>query len=244
MPLTESTVEQAALDWLRSLDYQIIYGPGMAPGTPGAERDSYGQVVLESRLRQGLRRLNPELPNPALEDAFRKLARPGLPSLVVNNHHVHRFLAEGVPVEYQRPDGSIGGGLVKVLDIENPGNNEFLAVNQFTVVEDQNERRPDIVIFVNGLPLAVIELKNALSENATIATAYNQIQTYKKQIPSLFYYNEAVVVSDGIGARIGTITSNQEWFMPWRTIEGETLADKRLPQLQVVLRNLADLFSK
>ncbi len=235
---TESTVELAALDWLKEAGWAVVYGPSIAPETPDAERHNYGQVILESRLRQALERLNLALPHPGIEDAFRKLTRPGLPSMIANNHHIHRYLVEGVPVEYQRPDGSIGGGLVQVLDHENPENNEFLAVNQFTVVEDQHERRPDIVLFINGLPLAVVELKNALSEQATIATAYNQVQAYKQQIPSLFHYNEAVVVSDGIGARIGTVTANTEWFLPWRTIEGETLADKHLTQLQVMLEGV------
>lgn len=238
MPLTETTVEQAALEWLKSQGYGIVYGPAIAPETPDAERESYGQVVLERRLREALERLNPTLPQPAIEDAFRKLTRRELPSLIANNHTIHHYLTDGVPVEFQRKDGSIGGGLGQVLDYNDPDNNGFLAVNQFTVVEDQHERRPDIIIFVNGLPLAVIELKNALSETATIATAYNQVQTYKQQIPSLFHYNEALVVSDGIGARIGTVTANTEWFLPWRTIEGEKLADKHLTQLQVLLEGV------
>jgi type I restriction enzyme R subunit len=147
-------------------------------------------------------------------------------------------MVDGVPVEYQRADGSIGGDLVRVLDYDEPENNEFLAVNQFTVVENQHERRPDVVLFINGLPVAVIELKNAADENATIWSAFNQLQTYKRQIPSLFAFNEALVVSDGVEARIGTLTADREWFMPWRTIEGEELADNRLPQLQVVIEGV------
>ena len=137
---------------------------------------------------------------------------------------MHRLLVEGVAVEYQRPDGSIGGDLVRVIDFDHPENNDWLAVNQFTVVEGQHNRRPDIVLFVNGLPLAVIELKNAADEDATIWTAFNQLQTYKQQIPSLFAFNEALVISDGVQARIGTLTADRERFMPWRTIEGEELA--------------------
>ena len=166
------------------------------------------------------------------------MTRPGLPSLVANNHIIHKFLVDGVPVEHQRPDGSIGGDHVRVLDCDTPENNEFLAVNQFTVVEDRHERRPDIVLFVNGLPLAVVELKNAASESATIWSAFNQLQTYKEQIPSLFAFNEALVISDGTQARIGALTSDREWFMPWRTVEGEELADERLPQLQVLLEGV------
>jgi type I restriction enzyme R subunit len=236
--LTESVVEQAALAWLEGLGYTILSGPEIAPGQPDAERDDYGQVILERRLRQALQRLNPAVPADAIEEAFRKLTRPDLPSLIANNHAIHKFLVEGVPVEYQRADGSMAGDLVRVLDFEEPDNNEFLAVNQFTVVEDRNERRPDIVLFVNGLPLAVHELKNAADENATIWSAFNQLQTYKQQIPSLFAFNEALLISDGVQARIGTLSADRERFMPWRTIEGEALADARLPQLQVVLEGV------
>jgi type I restriction enzyme R subunit len=158
--------------------------------------------------------------------------------LVANNHVIHKYLVEGVPVEYQRADGSIGGDLIRVFDYDDPENNEFLAVNQFTVVENQHERRPDVVLFINGLPIAVMELKNAATENATIWSAFNQLQTYKQQIPSLFAFNEALVISDGVEARIGTLTADREWFMPWRTIEGEELADNRLPQLQVVIEGV------
>ena len=237
---TESVVEQAALAWLESLGYTILSGLEIAPGELEAEREEYGQVVLERRLRQTLQRLNPQIPSDALEEAFRKLTRPESPSLVGNNHAIHKYLVDGVPVEYQRADGSIGGDLVRVLDHDTPENNEFLAVNQFTVVEDRRERRPDIVLFVNGLPLAVIELKSATSESATIWSAFNQLQTYKEQIPSLFAFNEALVISDGMQARVGTLTADREWFMPWRTIEGEELADTRLPQLQVVLEGVFD----
>ncbi|MFP7756212.1 type I restriction endonuclease subunit R [Thermodesulfobacteriota bacterium B35] len=235
---TESVVEQAALAWLEALDYTILSGPEIAPGEPAAEREDYEQVILESRLRQALQRLNPQVPADALEEALRKLTRPDMPTLVANNHLIHKYLVDGVPVEYQRADGSIGGDLVRVLDYDMPENNEFLAVNQFTVVEDRHERRPDVVLFVNGLPLAVIELKNAATESATIWSAFNQFQTYKEQIPRLFAFNEALVISDGVQARIGTLTSDREWFMPWRTIEGEELADTLLPQLQVVLEGV------
>ncbi len=235
---TESVVEQAALAWLESLGYAILSGPEIAPEEPAAERDEYGQVVLERRLRQALHRLNTHVPSDALEEAFRKLTRPDSPSLMANNHVIHKYLVEGVPVEYQRVDGSIGGDLVRVFDYDEPENNEFLAINQFTVVEDRHERRPDIVLFVNGLPLAVIELKNPTGEEADMWRAFNQLQTYKEQIPALFMFNEAMVISDGVEARIGTLTADREWFLPWRTIEGEELADARLPELQVVLEGL------
>ncbi|HOK98627.1 MAG TPA: type I restriction endonuclease subunit R [Bacteroidales bacterium] len=238
--LTESDIESVALDLFSGLGYQTLFGPDIAPDMPSAERTDYRQVILETRLLQALQRLNPQVPYDAIQEALRKLTRPDLPSLIANNHAIHKYLVEGVPVEYQRRDGSMGGDLVRVLDYDSVDNNEFLAVNQFTVVENQHERRPDVVIFVNGLPLAVLELKNAVAEEATIWAAYNQLQTYKEQIPSLFAYNEALVISDGIQARIGTLTANKERFMPWRTIEGEQLADTMLPQLQVVLEGVFD----
>jgi type I restriction enzyme R subunit len=236
--VTESVVEEAALAWLESMGYLVLSGPEIAPGELAAEREDYGQVVLEGRLRQALQRLNPQVLADALEEALRKLTRLEFLSAVKNNRALHRMLVEGVPVEMERAGGSRGYEPVWALDFENPENNEFLAVNQFTVVEDQRDRRPDVVLFVNGLPLAVIELKNAADEKATIWSAFNQLQTYKQQIPSLFAFNEATVISDGVEARIGTLTADREWFMPWRTIEGEALADTRLPQLQVVLEGV------
>ncbi len=236
--LTESEIESAALGWLKPMGWETLFGPEIAPGMPAAERENYRQVVLEGRLRQALERLNPQVPPEALEEAFRKLTRPEFPSLVHNNHAFHRMLVEGIPVEIQRKDGSYGHEHIQVMDFDEPENNEFLAVNQFTVVENQHERRPDVVLFINGLPVAVIELKNAADENATIWSAFNQLQTYKQQIPSLFAFNETLVISDGVEARIGTLTADREWFMPWRTIEGEELADNRLPQLQVVIEGV------
>ncbi len=232
---TESIVEDAALDWLAGLGWQIAFGPELLDSERGGD---FGRVVLEGRLRQALERLKPNVPPDALEEAFRKLTRPDLPSLIANNHLVHKFLVEGVPVEYQRPDGSLGGDLVRVLDFDNPANNDFLAVNQFTVVEDRHERRPDVVLFVNGLPLGVVELKNAADENATIWGAFNQLQTYKQQIPTLFTWNAALVISDGVQARIGTLTADRERFMPWRTIAGEEVAPSSMPELQVVLEGV------
>ena len=157
---------RAMLNWPRwvgckRLDMNCGTGRRIAPGQPGAERSDYGHVVLEQRLQRALRRLNPQLPADAIDEAFRKLTRPDSPSLIASNHAFHKFLVEGVPVEYRRKDGSIGGDLVRVLDYDDPASNEFLAVNQFTVVENQRERRMDVVLFINGLPVAVIELKNA-----------------------------------------------------------------------------------
>jgi type I restriction enzyme R subunit len=232
----ESDVESAALAWLESLGWTLKNGPDIAPGEPAAERTDFGQVVLEQRLHDAIARLNPTLPAAALEDAFRKLTRPEGPTLEVRNRAVHRMLVDGVTVEYRTPEGTIRGAQARVLDFEDATNNDWLAVNQFSVNENKNTRRPDVVLFVNGLPLAVVELKNPADENATIWTAFQQLQTYKQQIPSLFAFNEALVISDGVQCRIGTLTADREWFLPWRTIEGEKLADEKLPQLQVTIR--------
>jgi type I restriction enzyme R subunit len=235
MTFTESVVEEAALDWLAGLGYAVAHGSDIIDSERGGD---YGRVVLADRLRAALVQLNPKVPASAIEEAFRKLTIPDSPSLVGGNHAMHRLLVEGVPVEYQRQDGSMGGDIVRVIDFDDPANNDFLAVNQLTVVENKHERRPDVVLYVNGLPLAVLELKNAADENATIWSAFNQLQTYKSQIPSLFTWNAALVISDGLAARIGTLTADKERFMPWRTIAGEQLAPAAMPELQIVLEGV------
>ena len=233
--VSESDVEEAALGWLAALGWSVAHGPDTAPDTPGAERDDYGEVVLGERLRAALARLNPDLPDEALHDARRKLTRPEGTTLVARNRAFHRMAVDGVTVEYRGRSGAIRGAQARVIDFDDRQANDWLAVNQFTVVENRRERRPDVVLFVNGLPLAVVELKNPADENATIASAHRQLQTYKAEIPSLFAFNAALIVSDGLEARIGTLTAGREWFKPWRTITGETLADPHLPQLQVML---------
>src|SRR3990170_113858 len=237
---TESVVEDAALGWLESLGYVVLHGPDIAAGESGAERSdpNYRDVVLEARLRQALVSLNPDLPTEALEDAFRKLARSDAPSLLERNRAVHRMLVDGVTVEYRRKDGSIAGAQAKVIDFDKPDNNDWLAVNQFTVCEGQHNRRPDVVLFVNGLPLAVIELKNPADENATVEAAIQQLHTYQSQIPALFATNAALLVSDGVQARIGALSAGKEWFKPWRTITGREDAAAKLAELQVVLEGV------
>ena len=238
--ITESVVEDAALDWLESLGWSVVHGPDIAPDTPGAERVDYGEVVLERRLRDALARLNPDLPATALDDAFRRLTQPSGPTVGARNRAFHRRLVDGVGVEYRSADGPIRGAQARVIDFDDPADNNWLAVNQFTVVENKHERRPDVVLFVNGLPLGVIELKNPADEDATIWTAWQQLQTYKAELLALFALNVALIVSDGVEARIGTLTAGREWFKPWRTIDGETLADPRLPQLQVMLEGVCN----
>ena len=236
--ITEAEVEAAALDWLSALGWQVAHGPDIAPDTPNAERDDYAQVVLERRLRDALAELNPSLPASALDDALRRLTRPEGSTLEARNRAFHRMLGDGVTVEYRAGDGRISGAQVKVIDFDDPNANDWLAVNQFTVTENRNTRRPDVVLFVNGLPLGVIELKNPADEDATIWTAWQQLQTYKAELPTLFSMNEALMVSDGTEARIGTLTSGREWFKPWRTVTGETLAGPYTTELQVMLEGV------
>ena len=236
--LSEADVEQAALDWLQATGWSVRHGPEIAPETPDAERSGYDQVVLEQRLRDALAELNPGLSEPALEDAFRKLTRPEGATLEARNRSFHHLLVHGVTVEYSSQDGSIRGAQARAVDFEDADANDWLAVNQFTVTENKSTRRADIVLFVNGLPLAVIELKNPADEEATIWTAWNQLQTYKAELPALFSMNGALVVSDGTQARIGTLTAGREWFKPWRTVSGEGLADLSITELEVMLEGV------
>ncbi len=236
--IAEADVEQAALAWLAGLGWQVAHGPDIAPDTPGAERDSYGQVVLAQRLRDALAQLNPDLPTDALDDACRQLTRPAGPTLAARNRDLHRMLVDGVTVEYRAGDGAIRGAQAQVINFAEPAANDWLAVNQFTVTEQQHTRRPDVVLFVNGLPLGMIELKNPADEDATIWTAWQQLRTYQAELPTLFSMNEMLMISDGTQARLGTLTAGREWFKPWRTVTGEALADAHMTELQVLLEGV------
>jgi type I restriction enzyme R subunit len=238
--LVENDVELAALDWFQQLGYAAVFGPHIAPGEPSAERKTFGEVVLEDRLRAALRKLNPSLSPETLDEAFRKITLPPHPSHHASNRAIHQMLVDGLAVECRRKDGSLGAVIVRLIDFAEPENNDWLVVNQFTVIEGQHNRRPDVVIFINGLPLGVIELKNAADENTDIWQAFAQFQTYKQQIPALFHHNAVLVISDGLEARIGTISADKERFMPWRTIDGETVAPATMPQLEVLLRGVFD----
>ena len=236
--LYESDLEAAALEWFADLGYSVRYGPDMASGEPGAERYSYDTVWLSGRLNDALARLNPRIPYAALSEALDKVTRLDSPILLSNNKAFHKMLVEGVEVEHLGADGRSIGEHVRLVDFDDPENNDWLVVNQFTVVEGRTNRRPDIVVFLNGLPLTVIELKNPADEEATIWAAFSQLQNYKDQIPSIFAYNEALIPSDGLEARIGSLTASEEWFHVWRTADGETLADRSLPPLQVMIYGL------
>jgi len=236
----ESHVEELALDWLEQVGWRVVHGPDIAPDAPGAERSDYGQVVLERRLRDAIARLNVNLPLSALDDAFRKLLRPEGASLEARNRFFHRMLVDGVAVEYRDADGAVRGAQARIVDFENPELNDWFAVNQFTVVENKHERRPDVALFLNGLPLALVELKNPADEDATIWKAWQQLQTYKAELPALFSMNAFLMISDATEARIGTLTAGREWFKPWRTISGEVVEDGNLLQLQVMIEGVCD----
>ena len=236
--LPESDVEDAALAWLARMDYAVLHGPDISPDGAVPERVSYDQVLLTKRLRDALERLNPHLPAETLEEVSRKVQQTEIPSLIEENRRLHRYLIEGVPVEIAREDGSISGDVAGLIDFDNVDDNDWLAVNQYTVVEHSHNRRPDVVLFVNGLPLAVIELKNPGDENATLEGAFNQLQTYKDQIPSLFRTNAVLVTSDGLHARIGSLTANLERFMPWRTVDGSVIAPKGTPELETLIEGV------
>jgi type I restriction enzyme R subunit len=240
MSLNESTVEDAALEWFGELGYSCLGAEALTPALSHGERKSYSEVVLAGRLREAIRRLNSVIPEDARDEALRKVLRVATPSLTQTNRAFHRMLRDGVPVEYPRPDGSIAGDHVRLIAFDDMRANDWLAVNQFTVIEGQHNRRPDIVVFVNGLPLGLIELKNAADEDADIWSAYRQLQTYKAEIPTLLHYNAALVVSDGLQARIGSLTANQEWFKVWRTIDGEGDAPKTSLELEVLVRGVFD----
>jgi type I restriction enzyme, R subunit len=236
--IAESHVEEAALAWLADLGYATASGLDIGPDGDKPERANYGDVLLVERVRAAIAKLNPTFGTAIRQDALTALLQTASPSLVDENRRLHRCLIEGVPVQIKREDGTISGEQVRLIDFDDPGANDWLAVNQYTVIENKANRRPDVVIFVNGLPLGVIELKNPGDENATLDGAFNQLQTYKAQIGPLFRTNAALVISDGISARIGSLTADRERFMPWRTVTGDGLAPKGTPELETVLRGV------
>ena len=237
--VNELDIEKTALNWLAGMGYSVLHGPDIGPDTSDAERSRYEDVVLERRLRDAVARLNPNIPAESQEEAVQKVLSPNSPSLVQNNRTFHLMLVDGIEVEYRDADGTIRGDRVQLLVFDSPENNDWLAVNQFAV-KGESARRPDIVLFVNGLPLGVIELKNPTDESATVWSAFRQLQTYKREIPRLFTYNQALVISDGVDARVGSLTADRERFMPWRTIEGETEAESTDLELEVTIKGLFD----
>jgi type I restriction enzyme R subunit len=220
--MTEDQLEQETLGWLQDVGYTPLYGPDIAHDGAKPERANYHQVVLTFRLREAILGLNPTIPTTAREDALKQVLDLGIPALLSANRHFHRLLITGVPVQYQK-DGQTRGDFVRLIDWANPQRNEWLAVNQFSIKGPHHTRRPDIILFVNGLPLVLIELKNPADVNADVWKAFDQIQTYKAQIPDVFHTNELLVISDGTEALLGSLSADAERFMAWRTIDGLTL---------------------
>jgi len=234
--ISEDHIEQIVIQELIELGYQHINGVDISPDGAMHERE-FNDVLLKQRLQEAIAKFNPKIPQEAQEEALRKVFRADNPSLIQNNYIFHKYLTEGIDVEYRQGD-RIAGNKVWLIDYTNPDNNEFLAVNQLTIIEGSINKRPDIILFVNGLPLVVIELKNATDENATIQSAFNQLQTYKQAIPSLFQYNALLIASDGWDALYGSLTAPRQFFVPWKSIDGKIVADENVPQMEVMAKGM------
>ena len=235
--ITENDIELYAIEELENLGYSYIYGPDIAPDTDAQERTTFDQVVLIEGLQKAIERINPTIPNQSKEDALKQVLRIGTPDLLTDNETFHKMLTEGINVTYQK-DGNQRGDIVKLVDFDTANNNEFNVVNQFTVIENNNNKRPDVILFINGLPLVVVELKNAVDENATIRSAYKQLQTYKATIPSLFTYNSILVISDGTEAKAGSLSAGFTRFMSWKTADGESEASHLIPEMETLINGM------
>lgn len=210
--ITENDIEIWAIEELENLGWKYIHGATIAPDGESPERNSFSDIVLENRLREAVQRINTSIPFDAQEEAIKKVLRIHSPEIMTNNQEFHHYLTNGVPVEY-RKDGQQRGDLVQLIDFDHPSSNDLLVVNQFTIIENNQNKRPDLILFVNGLPLVLLELKNAVDENATIQSAYKQIQTYKSTIPSLFTFNEICIISDGVDARAGSLSAGMSRYL-------------------------------
>ncbi len=235
--LTESQIESFAIERFQSLGYDYVYAPDIAPDGKAPVRVSFEDVVLHERLQKAVRRINKDIPHEAQDEAIKTVLRIASPDMLANNETFHRMLTEGVPVSIHK-DGAERGERVWLVDFENYKNNDFLVANQFTVIEKGHNKRPDVILFVNGLPLVVIELKNAADENATVQSAFRQIETYKKMIPSLFTYNALCVISDGLEARAGSLSADFSRFMAWKTADGKEEASSLVGQLEVLIEGM------
>ncbi|MCO6464309.1 MAG: type I restriction endonuclease subunit R [Saprospiraceae bacterium] len=235
--INENTIETFAIDLLKTLGYQYIYAPDIAPDAENPERDSFEQVLLVHRLQNAVKRINQGIPADAQAEAIKEIQRISSPELLTNNETFHRLLTEGIPVS-KRIDGDDRGDRVWLIDFKNPHNNDFVVANQFTIIENGNNKRPDVILFVNGIPLVVIELKNAADENTTVHSAFKQIETYKAIIPSLFTYNGFVVISDGLEAKAGSISAGFSRYMAWRTADGKEEASHLVSQLETLIQGM------
>lgn len=235
--ITESSIESLAIELFEKLGYQYLYAPSIAPDSDTPERERFEDVVLLERLRSAVARINPTIPADAREEAVKQILRLNSPELIANNEAFHRLLTEGIKVSYQ-VQGQARGDLVWLIDFARPDNNEFVVANQFTVIENHQNKRPDVILLVNGLPLVVIELKNATDENATLGSAYQQLQTYKEVIPSLFTYNSVLIISDGLEAKAGSLSAGLSRFMAWKTADGKLEASPLISQLETLIKGM------
>ncbi|MBL7556434.1 MAG: type I restriction endonuclease subunit R [Bdellovibrionaceae bacterium] len=235
--INEDTLEQEAKKWFMGIGYDTVFGPDIAPEAPNEERKDFSEVILTSRLRSAINRINTNIPTEALDETIRQVLLFDIANPVIQNKHCHKFLTDGVDIQYQTDKGTKSDN-IKIIDFQNIENNEFVVINQFTIIENKNNRRPDLIVFVNGLPLAILELKNIADTNTDIWDAFNQIQTYKKEIPSVFNYSAVNVISDGIYTKIGSLTADRERFQVWRTIDSENLAPKTMLSLEVLIKGL------
>ena len=235
--ITENTIEAFAIELLEKLGYAYIYAPDIATDSENPERASFEQVILLGRLQNAVRKINPTIPVDAQAEASKEIQRISSPELLTNNETFHRFLTEGIPVS-KRVDGDDRGDRVWLIDFKNPYNNDFVVTNQFTIIENGNNKRPDIILFVNGIPLVVIELKNAADENTTIHSAFKQVETYKAIIPSLFTYNGFVVISDGLEAKAGSISAGFSRYMAWKSADGKAEASHLVSQLETLIQGM------
>jgi type I restriction enzyme R subunit len=235
--ITESAIEKFAIELLEKQRYQYIYAPSIDPDSDTPERQSFEDVLLMERLQTAVGRINPSIPADIREDAIKQIQRLNSPELIANNEAFHRMLTEGIRVGYQK-NGYSRGDLVWLIDFKNPENNDFLVANQFTVIENNVNKRPDVILFVNGLPLVVIELKNPADENATVRSAYKQLQTYKQAIPCLFTYNGFMIISDGLEAKAGSISAGLTRFMAWKTSDGKVAASPLIGQMETLIKGM------
>jgi len=237
MNITEDTLEQQTKLWFDEINYTTVFGPDIAPEAPNEERKDYSEVILVNRLRNLIERINNNIPSEALDEAIRQVLLFDIANPILQNKRCHGLLTNGVDIQYQTNDGTKSDN-IKLIDFENPDNNEFAVINQFTIIENKNNRRPDLIVFVNGIPLALIELKNIADSNTDIWDAFNQIQTYRKEIPTVFNYNAVTVISDGVHTRVGSLTADRERYQVWRTIDSEELAPSSLLSLEVLIKGL------
>ena len=237
--ITESDIEEFAIKFLEKQGYQYIYGPNIAPDSETPARASFEDVLLIDRLKSVVGRINPSISADVRDDAIKQIQRLNSPELIANNETFHRMLTKGIKVTYQK-DGNSRGDLVWLVDFDEPENNDFIVSNQFTIIENHVNKRPDVILFVNGLPLVVIELKNPADQNATIHSAFKQLQTYKQIIPSLFTYNGFLVISDGLEAKSGSISAGFSRFMAWKSVDGKVEASSRIGQLEILIRGMLD----